>query len=600
MAQATIDRYFRCSQPPRTASRFTFLDLPFTLRRRIYLHAGILSKSPIYLNHVPSSGSPCALEYDSAYPEQWPTEGAISARSSSLAHFLDGYLSWPQIHLNRFCQCFDEHDLGQCICNNNFPYQLLYVSKVIAEEVSTMFYSENEFSVYRTGLEGLSNLSHLPPKALTRMKSLSVSLNCYTEGFGWGNDFDPEGPGFCHAMCLASKRQRLFSNAKKHNEKSALKQWQQLCKLLGSWLQPHCLKLFLTCDVADVEIAEEFVRPLLQLPTLQECSVRLGSHYNYTEIDPSEPLTELARQTVNKMIRHSARRNFRYNDLPNEIQLRILEHTELATPFDLVWAFNTDVAVLIKSPYYESRTFHSCSSVWSSASCCQKCSPKTQACACWSGQAAFSSTCTCWRFPLSLFLVSREIRKDAEFIFYSKNHFLLQPRYWNNSEHLEIYNFLKHIPANGRRYVRRITWALSNLEKRDGYLEPDHLTYSQWQEAVSILLHDVLPWHLSLTIDPQFDLQAILYSHGSDYITLPENTGVDEAEHVWTVCKRLVKSLAENNRLENLFIHFLWPFEEHKDGIPKDRGAILEKIVLKEEYDSSARGKYDRTQFDRY
>jgi len=338
----------------------------------------------------------------------------------------------------------------ECKCDL-LPYQLLYTSNTIAEEVSTIFYSENDFSIYRTGIGGLSSISRLPPQALGRIKSLSICLNFFDER---GCEFGPGSGG---------KSERLFSNAKRHDERTALKEWQLLCQLLVSHLeiQSNFLKLFITCDVADFEIAEEFMRPLLHLPILKECSVRLGSPF----INQSQLLTKLARRIVDKVTNRSAQCDFRYQDLPKELQLRILEYTELVTPFHLVWAFNTDVARYIESPYYENRTFHSSRSI--DSSCCRKCSPEKEPCACWSGQAAFSTTCTCWKFPLSLFLVNRDMRKDAEFIFYSKNHFVLQPRKWNYSEQLEIYNFLTSIPANGRRYLQKITWSLSDLTAGD-------------------------------------------------------------------------------------------------------------------------------------
>lgn len=463
MVQPTLNQYFRLFRPP--ASKVTFLDLPYALRRRIYLDAGLLSKSTIYLNYVPSSSDHCGLEYVADNLEKWPTEETISARSFSLAHFLDGYLSWPEIRLNRHCLCLDQQASNdpQCKCTA-LPYQLLYVSKAVGKEVSTILYSENHFSVYRTGLGGLSSLSRLPPKALAHVKSLSICLNFYDEDNRWGHDFGPDSGGSCHAACEVSKLGRLFSNAKRHDERATLKEWQKLCRLLESQFQPSCLKLFLTCDVADIEIAEEVVQPLLQLPTLQDCAVRLGSHYIRTNVDCSQLLTELARRTVDKVTARSGQRNFRYQDLPKEIQVRILGYTELVTPCDLVWAFNTDVARQIKSPYYELRTFR-CPSF---PSCCQDCSPDSQPCACWSGQAAFSTTCTCWKFPLSLFLVNHDMRKDAEMIFYSRNRFLLHPRRWKNSEHLEIYNFLRHLPAIGRRYIRAITWTLSDLNVTGG------------------------------------------------------------------------------------------------------------------------------------
>lgn len=75
---------------------------------------------------------------------------------------------------------------------------------------------------------------------------------------------------------------------------------------------------------------------------------------------------------------------------------------------------------------------------------------------------------------------------------------------------------------------------------------------------------------------------------------VPDDCGTAEAEHIWVVCERVVDSLSRNNHLRNLFIHFVWPFEKHKDGMPRDRGAVLEKRVLGEGFDGRARGKFDR------
>jgi hypothetical protein len=59
---------------------------------------------------------------------------------------------------------------------------------------------------------------------------------------------------------------------------------------------------------------------------------------------------------------------------------------------------------------------------------------------------------------------------------------------------------------------------------------------------VDILAQEVLPGQLSLTIDPQFNLQAILYIHGSEYRDVLEDCGIAEAEHIWSVCERVINT----------------------------------------------------------
>jgi hypothetical protein len=471
MGQQTLDRYIHRSRSVAASPKPTvsFINLPFPIRRQIYLHAGLVSESIIYLNYSYSSSGHCDLDYSSDNPEQRPTEETISARSSSLTHFLERYLCWPRIHLNWHCSCLEEQSASnryECECDE-LPYQLLYVSQSIAKEVSTIFYSENHFGVFRDGLGGLSALSRLPPRALASMTSLSVCLNFYDEEHRWGRPFGPESKSCYHIVCGASMGEGLLSCAERRDE-HVVKEWQALCKLLGPEIQPNQLKLSLTCDVADVEIAQEFVRLLLTLPPLRDCAVRLGSHYTYTEVDSSQSLTQLARQTVKKATNSSTQHSFRYRDLPKEIQTLILEYTELVSPFDLVWALNSDIAKHISSPYYEHRTFHSNMSSPVSSSCCQKCTPEQRLCACWPGQAAYSTTCTCWKFPLELFLVDRKMRRDAELIFYSRNRFLLLSARWNYSDEVEIYHFLRHLPGNGRRYLRSVTWMVGSLRSGNG------------------------------------------------------------------------------------------------------------------------------------
>jgi hypothetical protein len=76
---------------------------------------------------------------------------------------------------------------------------------------------------------------------------------------------------------------------------------------------------------------------------------------------------------------------------------------------------------------------------------------------------------------------------------------------------------------------------------------------------------------------------------------VPDICYIREAEKVWTVGKALADSLIGGNvQLKNLFFHFIWPFEDSKEGIPADRGLVLEKMVMGENYESTDRGKNER------
>lgn len=116
----------------------------------------------------------------------------------------------------------------------------------------------------------------------------------------------------------------------------------------------------------------------------------------------------------------------------------------------------------------------------------------------------------------------------------------------------------------------------------------------QWQECLAIINKEMNPRQLSLTIDLGFHKESVYYAYGGGYQLVPDTCYTREADKVWTVGKGLAHTLIGNVQLKNLFFHFMWPFEDHKEGIPADRGMVLEKMVMGENYESTDRGKYKR------
>ena len=481
MVQRTLHSYFHSPRPIRAACKTTFLHLPSNVRRDIYLLAGLPTESTIYLNYIPSTEDYCIQEYNPLSPEQWPTEPNITQRSRTLSHFLDGYLPQPQVQLNRHCVCIDHasnvnYNIGgfwshNCKCAP-LPWQLLYVSKSITDEVSSIFYSENHFSVFQDSLGGLSTLTSLPKSALADLRCLSICLNYFEPDPAQDckRNFGPKSWDVqCHATCTGSRKQRMFRKANLHHEKSSIAELQQLCQVLRTHIPPHQLKLSFTCDVNDIEIGEEVTYPLAQLPILRECSIRLGYLFFPDDKTDHTPLQQLAERTAISLTTTPIQKPFNFPALPPEIQLQILSHTPLRTPYDLIFGPNTAISKSIKSPFYEPRTFP-----WraypSLAECCTTCfpcpslspepNPKPQICFCWTARAAFSSTCTCFRFPLPLFLLSKSMNKIAEEVFYGQNHFSILPRWHNASRKLEIWNFVSWIPESARRHLRFLTWEM--------------------------------------------------------------------------------------------------------------------------------------------
>ena len=327
--------------------------------------------------------------------------------------------------------------------------------------------------MFRDSIRGLSGLNFLSKAALQKMRSLEICLNYFDLHLdlngqslfgGEGRKFGPESWDLqCHPACTPFRRQSLFSKARQHHEGSSVDEWHRMCRLLQT-IPPNQLKLSLTCDTAEIEIAEDVLRPISCLSRLREYALRLGPLYLPGSSVDFTPLLSLAESEVKRLTTYPFLKGFNFAATPTEIQLQILSHTSLVTPYDLIWGFNTPIASSIKSAFYEARTvpWYRRYPNFSDADCCGDCSPSTHICSCWTSSAAFSSTCTCWRFPLSFFLVSKRMKEQAEAIFYGQNHFRILSSQATEGKGLEIFNFLTWIPGNGSAYLKGLTWEMTS------------------------------------------------------------------------------------------------------------------------------------------
>ncbi|KAK4119592.1 hypothetical protein N657DRAFT_255677 [Parathielavia appendiculata] len=107
-------------------------------------------------------------------------------------------------------------------------------------------------------------------------------------------------------------------------------EWRGTAVYLSSNTKPRVLQLLLVCDVGqkEVEAAEQAVAPLLLLPELKDCHVRLCSN-------PNTQLRQLAQnaalQASRKLAPEPASQSScsRLLNLPRELRIRILEYTDL-------------------------------------------------------------------------------------------------------------------------------------------------------------------------------------------------------------------------------------------------------------------------------
>lgn len=139
MPQRRIYQYFPQSRPsyPSGAS---FLDLPYPLRRRVYLLAGLVRFCPINLNQ----------------------EGLNSYKYCGNEILKNSCFYKARLFYGRE---FGMDFIYSCCCAP-LPISLLYVCRAISDEVSAILYSENKFTISRSDSWGLWPLCNLSAKAL--------------------------------------------------------------------------------------------------------------------------------------------------------------------------------------------------------------------------------------------------------------------------------------------------------------------------------------------------------------------------------------------------------------------------------------------------
>lgn len=158
---------------------------------------------------------------------------------------------------------------------------------------------------------------------------------------------------------------------------SIIEEWMSAARHLALNMQPSGLTLTFVCNANDVETANnvktasDLVELLMKMPPLKECTIRLAD--DPTKADPQQLAFHLNLETT---------KLFKFTDLPDELQLQVLESSYLILPNPVYYLPQHD----FKFRY-----------TWCSAKAgCGACLDSYKACCCSIFHAASSSLYTCW------------------------------------------------------------------------------------------------------------------------------------------------------------------------------------------------------------
>lgn len=529
MPQRRIDTYFSYVAVPDTPSGTSFLDLPYPLRRYIYILSGLVRFCPIDFNRAEIDGGKCRhIGYEES-----------------------GCFYKVRRFFGRWLFSAGDDFITRCSCPP-LPISLLYVSRTISDEVSSILYSENKFTISRSGSWGLRPLRRLSRHAIQSVRSLTIILNHCSCVFQYGRTTYPLMFA-CHPTCRTYGLHDKPLGSVARQDRTVLQEWQVILQILANNIKPRSLRLSFICDTRDLQTARGIVESLGCLPLLRDCSIRLGQIPDWSS---SALARSMSLQLTGKTPQNLGHPTTLH--LPDEVLEHILSFTELVAPFQLEWC-----PVRGLSPF----------------DCCKTCTDSLLGCCCSFYHAAYATGCTCWRLPLPLFLVSKRMHRIATSIFYSKNTFFIATIHrncvmWSPEKPLSAptitTQFFNRLPSNALPHLRSITVGFLDFWPQSAFT---HLAITDWRQGIDIMAKslDLSKFTLSLQIDvPRYPEDECLQA-----------------------CRSIVHSLIHLGRIKRLFVYLSGQSSRYYKTKGKQFETILEKTVLGDDYDAVLHGKYD-------
>lgn len=340
----------------------TFMDLPKSVRKKIYKYARLLRNCTISITN-----------------ERSRTKGDDEDHALCL-----GYYDEPSTNIVNGWQ--STH--GASVCDHpRLPLNLFLVSRAVQEDAAITFYSEHRFKISLRNQMDLLTFLCATERYLQYIRVLHVELHPY--------DY--------RSLKLAPGTHRSILNL-----------WDKFCRIVPRRMTR--LRAFsLKTRVKDADTAQKVVDTMEgHFPLLNECAI-------YFDYAPNDNIREVGRRAVwDRMSTiDPLDQPFRFRDLPKEIQLMILRYV-----LTVHWDPHVGNRKRASAGYvtFQDRKRQRSPDIFPLI-CCDECSEARMYCFCYPRQSAVSSHCVCFRSPISYFLVDREMYVNARDIFYSKNRF---------------------------------------------------------------------------------------------------------------------------------------------------------------------------------
>ncbi len=521
---------------------------------------------------------------------------------------------------------------------------LLLSCRTIHAEVVALLYSTNFFTIRYQPRRSLASLRALTPPALAHLATLRVVLNqasCHDQKDGH------EGDGNCcigRLWQIEGRRPSSTCDGEWHRElhdlplaqtdgravETLFKEWHATLASLAPHITPGTLDLALVCDVRPddkgVEIARLLLAGLRVLPRLKDCHVRLcGVRHAQLEALAHDAVLQargMGTPTLNppSLPPPVATARSRLLLLPSELRLRILEYTDLTTPWkEVYWSRGRREYWISAVPCMPLEGRGDCPLEYHHGCRFIQCSipewPESNiGCFCRRIHATSSSTCRCWDAPTPLFLVCRTLYHDACLAFYTGNRFVVvdspSPRspmeWWPAGAYAHATfaasEFLRAVvPPRCLPYLRFLELVWAPFCRAD-WPQAGHAVLQDWAETV-----DWMRDHLNL---PGLTLRLALptsagWGHEEERRDLTQAEGDAVLAGYWRILEpltRLGANQEDGAGLAKFYAEMAWPWrwtswemEEHMNDEAPWEWIDLKDRLLKERAERFIMGaRYER------
>ncbi|KAI1077765.1 hypothetical protein F5B20DRAFT_550308 [Whalleya microplaca] len=473
----------------------------------------------------------------------------------------------------------------------HFTYNILQTCKTINTEVMTLICSQNTLVVVHEHVQyGLEFLRRLNPQQCSALTDLYIQLHVEAPVL---YDDDDE-------FQLSSPPSPLHH--------ALVTFWQVVARHILSHTTPRTLNLRLFCDTGISDTTSAVLQPLRDFPgVLKDCELQLHHQKGNSHVRAIAWETSTRAKGLNPEL---WARPFRFFNLPAEIRRRILEYSDLVTPYkEVYWSATRGFRIATATTrcggddcdahLHRGCRFLSCAQPYSAVTgyiCCRR-------------RSGYSSRCQCWIAPRALFLVNRNLYQEALQVLYSCNRVIVVPSEGlrpcmtpdNTATRLDASRFItRHMWPDALHYLRTIEFVFpaidpaSDVSSAPYYLDfcfaIDHLKAHADIPKLAIVVNITVTSSV-IEGDREWIHRELIKSAGDEALALRAHA-------------QLIGHLKTLRGMRRFFVHLEWAWHWSVDhprvgsyghsNLDMEVNAMeswLEKMVMGDDYNGESAGK---------